>query len=243
MHLDDEQVQRFVHGEGRVAAPVADHLAQCSACRERVAEAEREEAEVVALLRHLDHASPRVTAGMMVARARARRVGYGSWAAGFALVLGAAGAAYAVPGSPVRGWLNAAVAWIGAERSEDPALEVTAPSEAAEPAVTGIAVPAGENLVIVFASTQAEGTVIVSLLDGNDVVVRARNGAATFGSDVDRLVVNNRGSSASFEIEIPRHAPRVEIHVGGRRVFLKEGSRITTAASLDARGRYLISLI
>ena len=83
----------------------------------------------------------------------------------------------------------------------------------------------------------------MSLIDGAEVVVRASIGAAIFSSDVDRLVIDNRGSSATFEIKVPRAAPRVEIRVGTDRIFLKEGPRVTTEKSTESRGTYLLPLV
>ena len=47
-------------------------------------------------------------------------------------------------------------------------------------------------------------------------------------------MVDNRGSSAVFEIRLPCDAPWVEIQVAGARVFLKEGERATPAGSLGS---------
>lgn len=218
MHLDEEQVQRLLHRE--LAPPletaVREHLAECIECRGRVAQAEREEDEVHALLRHLDHPAPRVDPHAVAARARARGVRWVRWAAGIVVALGLAGAAYAAPGSPLPAWVEAVVRWVEGGSAEVP-----------DPGVAGIAVAPGRELVILFTSAQPEGQAEVSLTDGAEVVVRAPIGAATFTSDVDRLVIDNQGSPATFEIQIPRTAPRVEIRVAGDRIFLKEGSRVT----------------
>jgi hypothetical protein len=94
----------------------------------------------------------------------------------------------------------------------------------------------------VFSATQSRGVANVSLSDGPDVVVRVPGGAATFTSEASRLVIDNRGSSASFRIEIPRAAPRVEIVLGGTRLFLKEGARITVDADSGAPDSYSLPL-
>jgi anti-sigma factor RsiW len=218
MHVDAEQLQRFLDGE--LSAPeqgiVREHLAQCADCRGRVAAARQADAELQAQLRQLDHTPPRITAAQVVARAmgaRAPGVRRFGWAAGIVLALGIAGAAYAAPGSPLRGWVRAALTWVGAGKVEQ--------------APAGIAVAPGAGLVITFTSAQTAGLVRVSLTDGAEVVVRAPRGAGTFTSDVERLVIHNSGSAATFDIEIPRAAPRVEIHVQGARVFVKEGARVT----------------
>ena len=80
------------------------------------------------------------------------------------------------------------------------------------------------------------------MADGGEVVVRAPIGAATFSSSVDRLVIDNQGAPATYEVQIPRAAPRVEIRVNGVRIFLKDGPRIIGPAMTDARGHYRLSL-
>ncbi len=244
MHLDEEQVQRFLHGEltPPVETAVGEHLAACPDCRGRLAEAEREENQVYALLRHVDHPPPRVDARAVIARARAPDLGWGRWAAGILLALGFAGAAYAAPGSPLPAWVEAVVEWMGGRPDRSPVAPAPPQTPLLDPGVAGIAVAPGRELVILFTSPQAEGSAHVSLTDGAEVVVRAPINAATFTSDVDRLVIDNQGSAATFEIQIPRGAPRVEIRVGGDRIFLKEGPRVATAKSADTRGPYLLRL-
>ncbi len=248
MHIDEEQIERLRHGElSRTAERSArEHLAECNDCRRRAAEAQQEEAEVHALLGEVDLPAPAVGAGAIAARARAqtqprgraRDSGRWRWAAGFLVAAGVAGAAYALPGSPVRAWVKTVVERIGNRP------EPTPPAPAATPdrRVAGIAVSPGQSLLILFASPQAVGQARVSLGDGAEVVVRAPIGAAAFTSDLDRLVIDNPGSSATFEIEIPRAAPHVEIRVKGARIFLKQGPQVTARESADESGSYSLPL-
>lgn len=237
MHLDEDRLQRLLHGELSPAVETSahQHLAGCADCRVLVATTEREETEVVGLLQNLDHPPPRIHAETVAARARGRGRGVHAvrWAAGIVLGLGLAGAAYAAPGSPLPAWVETVVDWARGRPDRAPA-----PS----PEVAGIAVAPGPRLVIVFTAPQAAGQAQVSLTDGADVVVRALSGAATFTTDVDRLVIDNQGS-ATFEIQIPRTAPRVEIRVGGQRLFLKERSRVTTDTVTDMGGPYVLPLV
>ena len=76
-------------------------------------EAQREEAELNALFRVLDDPPPAVSAEALALRAvmdkaaaRTRGSGWMRRAAAVLLVVGVAGAAYAIPGSPVRGWVQ-----------------------------------------------------------------------------------------------------------------------------------------
>jgi hypothetical protein len=250
MHLDDERIERWMHGE---MAPdtersAREHLAACAECRARLAEAQREEREVHALLRGLDAPAPRVDARAVIERARPRGAGWARRAAAIAIAVGIAGAAYAVPGSPLRAFVVAVVERLGggAERAPEPRRRAPEsappPAPAPAPGAGGIAVAAGSNLVIAFTSTQPDGVARVSLVEGADVVVRAPTGAATFTSDADRLTIDNADGAADFEIAIPHDAPRVEIQVDGRRLLVKEGPRMITSMPYDPRGLYILPL-
>jgi len=246
-HLDEEQIQRLLHAElaPPAAASARDHLATCAGCNARVGDAEQEEALVLDLLGHLDHPPPLVRVGTVVAAARARAArgpAWGRWAAGILLALGAAGVAYAAPGSPLRGLVRRLVTWTdGTPRRT--VSSSSAPQVAGTEDVTGgIAVAPGDRFTIAFSADQPGGVAAVSLSEGGDVVVRALGGAATFGSDVDRLSIANDGSSARFQVEIPRQAPWVDIRVAGRGVLSKRGARVRAEGERDADGRYLVPL-
>lgn len=236
MHLDEEQVQRLLHGEllSGAEASAREHLAGCVDCRRRVTEAEQEEDEVYALLGTVDDPPPHVSAGAIAARARAPDFTWVRRVAAVLLAVGVATAAYAVPGSPLPRWVGAFVGWVGGRQASPPSAR--GPMQAPEPRVAGIAVSPGQRLVILFTSPQAEGRARVSLTDGTEVVVRAPPGAAAFTSGVDQLVIDDQATSPTFEIQIPRAAPWIEIRVGGDRIFLKEGPRVTARASGDSTG-------
>lgn len=175
------------------------------------------------LLRHLDHAVPRISADDVAARARVEgtRIRL-RWAAGFVLAAALAGTAYAVPGSPLRGWFSTL-----AERFREEAVPNTDSALVPVAPMAGVAIVPGPALVIEFTDLQQQGQARVTLTDGDQVQVRAPSGAATFSSDPERLVIDNRGSTAEFEIEFPRGASWIEIRVAGARVLLKERNRVT----------------
>lgn len=248
MHLDEEHIQRLLHRElpARAESAAREHVAGCGDCRRSLAEAEREENEVYTLLRAVDDPPPPIRAEAVALRAElasaAERTRGSVWlrrAAGILLAVGIAGAAYAVPGSPVRAWVHAIVQKIGGRPA--PSAEAPGPGESTA-GVSGIAVLPGERLLILFRSAQAKGGARVLLIDGPEVQVQAPVGSATFTSSADRLLINNQGSSATFEIRIPRSAPWLEVRVGGQRIFLKEGQRVTTSGSASAVGGYLLRL-
>ena len=235
MHLDVERIQRLLHGELDAAAErtARDHLAGCAECRASVADAEREDARVFGLLGTLGSAVPAVSAGHVVARARADAAArWGRRAAVVALSLGAASVAYALPGSPVREWVREVVRWVRGPAPQDPVQDGPA----------GVAVEAGAAFRIVFTHEQARGVVTVMVVDRQDVAARRLGGAARFTSDEDRLVIDNAGAIADYEIELPQSTPWIELRVGGRRALLKDGDRVITDAPVDARGRYVVRL-
>ena len=245
-HLDEEQVQRLLHGELLESeVPMRDHLGECAACRSRIAMAEREERRVLDLLQHLDHSAQSVDLEVMTfARRRPLNGPLVRWAAGILLTLAAGSAVYAAPGSPLRAWVERFTGANGAseKRSVNPVTPNVDPLRGADDVVQGIAVDPGDGFTIEFAAAQDGSAAVVSLTDATEIVVRAVGAAATFTSDLNRIVVAGAARTARFEIEIPRRAPRVEIRVGDRRAFLKNGATIVAASAPTADGRYTVRL-
>jgi hypothetical protein len=241
MHLDPEQLERALHQElGNDRAPAEEHLAACPACRHRVAQAAEEEEWIFDRLRALDHPAPQLQISRLVSPLASRRrlLPPQRWAAGIILTVAAAGVAYAAPGSPLRPLIHRVLGI-----SAGPARHASPTSAAfASPAYQGgIAVAPGDHFVIAFDSALAGGRAKLTLTDGEDVIVRARDGAG-FRSDVDRLVILPRTHDARFEIEIPRSAPAVEIRVAGVVIFRTEFSQIVTRAAPEKDGSYQLPL-
>ena len=228
MHLDEGRIQRLMDGELDAAAAkaVMDHATQCQECSERLADARRDALVTSGALAMLDRPAPRIEAAAVAARAQAEwEPSVSMRAAGILLaigLIGAAFAAYAAPGSPVPAWVESFAAWLGGRPAERSAAE--SPPTRGE---AGIAVTPGPSLLVVFTTAQAAGVARVSLIDGDEVIIRAPHGAATFSSEPDRVVIHNAGSTADFTIELPRGAPRVEIRLGDQRLLLKEGARVS----------------
>lgn len=239
MHFSEEQIQRWLHGELDPGSKdtLSRHLAACRQCAQQLAEAEREEHAIFELLKHVDHAAPVVDVETLVSRERGASAVWGRRVAGILIAAGLAGAAYAVPGSPVPGWLSHVSGWITG-RVPSPTEESPPPL----PVTSGISVPVQEQFTIHFTADQAGGVTEVWLTDGPNIVVRVIGGTATFTTDVDRLTIENRESTADYEIEVPRDASWVEIYVGSRRLILKDGDRFVTEVPADAQGRYVLPL-
>jgi hypothetical protein len=240
MHLDDERVQRLLHGELEPAGErlARQHLDACHDCRALVDEARAEEHRIFGLLQEVDHPPPHVDPRVVLAAGGSRRTHWGRWAAGLLLVAAAGGAAYAAPGSPLPAALDRLVAILapiqpraGAERT---AIDTAPPG-------AGIAVTPGDRLTIRFVVEGDGAFATLSLTDGDEAVVRAVAGAATFSSDVDRLSVRSAGT-AGFEILIPRSAPWVEVLAGDTPVFRKRAGQVVSETGPGADGRYSLIL-
>ena len=240
MHLDDERVQRLLHGELRPADErlARQHLAECPDCRVVVDGARAEEQRIFSLLREVDHPLPEADPAAILATGRAPSVRWERWAAGFLLVAVAGGVAYAAPGSPLPAALDRFIAW--AAPAQAPAVP-SAPTGAGAPSGAGIAVAPGERLTIRFTGDRDSAVATVSLTDGDEVLVRAVEGVASFTSDVDRLSVRSTGR-ARYEILIPRSAPSVEIVAGEHPIFRLDASRAVMGPPRDAAGRYVLHL-
>jgi hypothetical protein len=109
------------------------------------------------------------------------------------------------------------------------------------PLGAGIAVAPADRLTIRFVVGGDSAFATLSLTDGEEAVVRAVRGAATFSSDVDRLSVRSAGA-ARFEILIPRSAPWVEVLAGDTPVFRKRAAEVVTEIEPGADGRYSLPL-
>ena len=247
MHIDEEVLQRLLHAEldSSKEAVVEAHLADCTQCRERAAAARRDEADVLRLLATLDGDQPRVEARHLIARAHVRDRAWIKWAAGVLFTVGVVGTAYAAPGSPVPRWVAAFIGHVGSAASH--AASVTAPerpaqSELQDRVVSGLSMAPDNGLLVLFMARQPSGQARVLLTDAGEVSVQSFAHGIPFRSEVARLVVDNRGTTADFEVLIPHKAQRVEIRVGSELVYLKIGARVTTALPADSDGARLIPL-
>jgi len=231
MHVDEGLLQALLDGEvdPAAAAEARRHIDACSQCRGLLEALRGNDRWLEGVLRSIDHPLPRVSVETIVTRARRSRRPL-RWAAAVAFALLAAGTAYALPGSPVRRWIEQLVGSRGGK--------VTAPV----PDVAGVALPAGQHFSIVFSNPHPAGSLAITFTDDSTISARRRGGAATFAAEIDQLRIITGSAPTDFEIAIPRQARWVEVVVGGRRVFLKDGPQVTTEARTDSGGRYIISL-
>lgn len=96
------------------------------------------------------------------------------------------------------------------------------------------------RLEIAFLRDQPEGAIRISLVQASEVRVRELGGGTAYLIDPARLVVDNRGDSASYEILLPRTLPHVRVRIGGGVVFEKEGSAISSEGSVESGGAHVV---
>lgn len=238
MHLDDERIQRLLHDElGSAEAETRLHLESCAACRELMDEAREEERRIFGLLSQVDHPGPAIDPRILLAERTASGGHRGRRAAAVILGVAIAGAAYALPGSPLPAALDKLLGNSVARRDSVPATR----RERVPAPLAGIAVPAEDGLVIRLL-VEGEGAVATIELTGDEeVVVRAVEGSASFGSDPGRITVRSSGP-VRLEISIPRASAAVEVLSGSTRVFRKLAGGADTEALPDSTGRYVIPL-
>lgn len=237
VHLDVETLERSLHDElepGREVS-IRDHLASCSDCARRLAEAQSQERRLFALLNELDHDPPLSGPGAILENVHRRTARPSLIAACLALLVAGAGIVYAIPGSPVREWVRGILA---GDRSETG----SAATMGDRGGLSGIAVEPTYPFEIRFTAVQETGRIRVVLASGSDVEVRVEGEPVGLESQADRLVISNLGSRASYEIVVPESAPQVRVRVGSRVVLVKDGEDVRSLVPSDSAGGYLIDL-
>jgi hypothetical protein len=234
MHLDEETLERVLHRElGAEQDDAArEHLSGCPACNAALEESRLREHRVFGLLEALDREAPGLD--WTVVEASEPRGPRGLLvAASIACVL-AAGILYALPGSPLRNWIDA----LGREA---PVGETTVATDGS-PSVSGLSIYPTAPFEIVFAGAQASGVVLVDLSDAPEVEIRVLGDPVDLESGPDQVAVANLGSRSSYAIRLPKTGPTIIVRVGESRVLVKSGSGIETAAPRTETGEYRIDL-
>jgi len=235
MHIDDGLLEALL--DEQLDAPQVsatfEHVAACAECRSRLEVLRADDDLLRTVLPRLDLPTTPIALGTIVARARRQRRPL-RWAAAIAALLLGAGALYAIPGSPVRKWIDRTIG----RSALQPELHPTAPA-------AGVAMIPGARFYIVFGE-RTSGTVTIGLTDSATIAAQRTDGGgrgtARFVAGIDSLRIDADSAPAAFRIDIPRRTPWVEVLVGTRRVFLKDGPRVVAAVPPDSLGRYTLPL-
>lgn len=231
-HLDEATLVALRDGEtGANGIEAERHLAECGACASALQELRARQASIADLLVELDEPFD-VAVAKNAVRARLRGRGaaprFVHWsfrrAASVALLLAAAGAAYALPGSPLRSWL-AGGRDTGAMQT--PATVENTPAMTSD-TETGVHLDvAGGPLRIVLNGVAAGTEIEVRWVSGTTASVMAPRGTRFTTSDGRIEAVTAPGT---VRVELPRGALPASLVVSGR-TYLRNGN-----AGLDVPG-------
>jgi hypothetical protein len=234
VHLDAETLERVLHREldARRDAEAQEHLSVCPTCRASLEESRIRERRVFGLLEKLDHPTPAIDWRAVEAPESSRSPSL-LIAASIACILGA-GILYALPNSPLKGWIDR----IG---SEAPAPGGTVGSGDPQ-SVSGLSIRPTAPFEIVFAGGQESGVVRVQVTDIHEVEIRVLGAPVDLESGPARVRVANLGSRSSYAIRLPEAGPPITVRVGGAAVLVKSGGKIQTTAPRTESGEYRIEL-
>ncbi len=240
MHLSEDKIEQLLDGElpEHEAQTLRDHLAACGACVEAFEAARLEDRDIARLLGSLDHHIPDVDPSQLRVRARRRALRPRLAAASIALLV-VAGAAYAMPGSPLRSWFARVFPGDG-ETAESLSRGDEAGIPGTQPA--GVSVLPSGRFELVFEANQESGLVRISLAAQAEVAVQSDREGVGYSVEPSGVRVLNAGSSANYQVVIPRDAESVSIRVRDSIVFKKQRATIVTSAARDDAGRYVLDL-
>jgi hypothetical protein len=245
-HLAEGTLQALLDGglpPVELAAAEA-HLAACGECAGALRELRALNERAAALLAVGDVPAPVAQAQMSL---RARRARQGHWGdarkallRAAILVLGVAGvAAAAVPGSPVRAWVEQAVLPQKKATLTPGPAPAPPPRVAAASSPTGISIrPDAGTVRVVLTGASPRLRVTARLVDGDRAGVLARGPAmsgARFRTAPGRIEVVDAGAG-EIEVEIPRAARTATVEVNGRVLVAKDGDSLRVLAPAGALG-------
>ena len=239
-HLDEGVLQEMVDGElpPGARAEADAHLSGCAVCAGELAELRSLNARTSALLGMVEAPAPVLAAQAAFARHRRGAVPFvaarRALSRAAVLVVGVAGvAAAAVPGSPVREWVEKRVS----PRPAPPVpvmLPEEAPAAAPEPlrAPSGVSIlPDAGRIRIVVTGSSPRLRVRTRLSSAPQASVLATGAAAgaRFRTSPGRIEVVGAGAG-EVRIDLPRSATSAFVEINGRVYAAKEGDVLRALA-------------
>jgi hypothetical protein len=198
------------------------------------------DAELSRLLALIDHPMPRVSAGDVIARARAPRARRSVLMAAAAVIAMASVAAATVPGAPVLRYLQR----LHAARSPAPPARVATDSPSSDAASRGIAFTPGATVEVEFRAAQAAGAVQVRWADVPTVRLTqsGSTGDAHYALTTNGVIVDNAGSLASYTLVLPRTVADARVRIGDRVVMAKRGDSVSCTGMREKSGACVIAM-
>lgn len=170
-------------------------------------------------------------------RTRQRRV---RLAAAAVVMLSAIGVA-AMPGSPVRRWLAAAVSGISSRQPEKPATSSDSASTGAKAEMRGVSTAIGTSAEISFSHSQESGDVFLRLIPESELRIRSPEFPSSYSLRAGNITVRNPGSRASYDIDASERAD-IQVIVAGRIVFRRHNGVVVSGPQPGSDGAYVFSL-
>lgn len=231
MHTTEAEILALLHGElaSSEADRIRQHCADCQECAARHDVLCLDESVRHRLLNLLDAPLPAVTVGTIRRRAIARRRGAGV-AAAIVMLITAASAAVAFPGSPLRSWIVGSASPVAIER-EPASQPATVP-----PATDGVQVLGLGTMIVELRYPQRTGLIRISHTDSPFTTARAIGGSVGFRVGSGRITLDNRDPAAVYEIDLPRNLIQAAVRVGGRvlvRVPARVGAPFPDTLTID----------
>ncbi len=200
--------------------------------------------DLASALDALDYPIRRVSADVIIQRARVRSAQRRWRIAAAAVVMLAASVAAALPGSPVRRWVMSALRSAPApETPAQPRAEPT-PGEITEraPDMRGVVTSISSSAEVTFSDWQAAGEVVIRLIPASELRVRSAVSPAGYQVRPDGIRVSNPGSRASYELDVADRAEVVRVLANGRTIFERRGGQVVRGPNPRPDGAYVVSL-
>jgi Putative zinc-finger len=234
-HPPDGVLRAFLDGEASAAArvEVERHLATCASCSARLTALEQASAETGKLLTLLTPEPLLLDPEAVIRRARVRSLSRPGVIAAAALVLAVGVASAMVGGSRARAFALRVWSAVTSAPRNLPSSEPQGQG--------GIAFVPTPDAEIAFDMGQDQGVLRVTMADTAEISIRA-SGPVAYRVGASGIVLHNQGSSASYDIVVPRDAQHLRILIAGRVVLEKLGPRISTGVPSDRAGRFVLSV-
>lgn len=225
-HPDEGQIRAFLDGEAGDAHPgLETHIRQCSQCSAIVQSQEEALMRLSEALAASDVAPPLVRSRQALLRARRKKAPWTMTrrnlpkAASIAILI-TAGAAAALPGSPLRDWIRGSPA--GVQESGAPSPPSAEPAAALasgeDLGMVGASLPLKEGGMTIRILELAPGAEIrVQMVEGDQVGIYAGQGTRF---RTEEHVMEATGAPGNLRVEVPRGMDGYEVVVEGQ-VYLR----------------------
>jgi hypothetical protein len=239
MHPTDGMWQEYLDRQCEVPVQqeLALHSAMCTSCQQTIAALDHRRSHAANLLDLIDATVPARSLAGVLSRRRRRSSSPQTLLVAAIVALCVVTAA----GASVRaGLFHRALDWLLGPR---PPIEAPAPVPAIgggqQPSSTGVAFESSGPVEIAFEEWPAAGEILILLREGPRVSVAATAPSA-YSVRKGKVVVGNRGVSASYRVTLPKDAASAAIRVGNRVIFSKQGDIIRTRAKQTGSGAYAL---